>query len=286
MTRITPSKTNSSIALGLILLCAAACGAGDTPTSGESAPVADVEANVERVPPQYEMHEKEASRPCPGDAEEACAHFVLKYPGFHAAVSPEVLAAFNQMVLETLLAPSFSEGPAASLEALEAEFFQAYDESVAEGFESRYFDERTVQVVHQEAGVLSLEFAHSSFYGGAHPNYARVYHVLDITTGQRLALGDLLIDGWKERFHTLGEAAFRKARELESNVSLEQEGFYFEGGTFQLTDNFAVVADGLFFFYSPYEVGPWVLGSTEFVIPWGDVGDLILAGGPLGALEE
>ena len=287
-------KRSLVLLLGLVV---GLLGCGDDPapeapeqaspdTTVEAAPpVVDAPSTGPRVAPTFEVRKSEVFEPCP-NVEEVCARLLIEYPEFLTAANAQVLQKLNTTVLETLLAPSFSEGPAPSIEALQESFFEEYNGTLLEGFESRWFDERVVQVTHQEAGVLTLEFRHDSFYAAAHPNYAKVFQVIDITTGRQLTLDDLLIEGWEERLESLGEAAFRKVHNLSSTALLAAHGFYFENQTFDLTDNFAVVPEGLFFFYNPYDVAPWAFGSTEFTITWDEFGDLVLAGGPLGALEN
>ena len=46
-------------------------------------------------------------------------------------------------------------------------------------------------------------------------------------------------------------------------------GFQFdETFPFKIADNIGLVKDGIYFIYVPYEIGPWAIGSTEFVLPF------------------
>ena len=39
------------------------------------------------------------------------------------------------------------------------------------------------------------------------------------------------------------------------------------------------------FAFNPYEVAPYVMGPTEFTVPYEDIGDVIGADSPLAALR-
>ena len=60
-------------------------------------------------------------------------------------------------------------------------------------------------------------------------------------------------------------------------------GFWFEDDIFSATDNFAVADSGLAFHFDPYEVAPYALGESDFVVTREELGDLIRADGPLGS---
>ena len=74
----------------------------------------------------------------------------------------------------------------------------------------------------------------------------------------------------KNALRVLAEKAFRTERAEAFN-----EGFDFdETFVFDLPINFGLTETGILFYYNAYEVGPYALGSTEFVIPFAELGNL------------
>jgi len=63
------------------------------------------------------------------------------------------------------------------------------------------------------------------------------------------------------------EAAFRAARDLGPGDDLKAAGFWFEDGRFRLPDSFGLAPEGLLLRFDPYEVAPYALGETDFVVP-------------------
>ena len=80
--------------------------------------------------------------------------------------------------------------------------------------------------------------------------------------------------------NALKAKAEKKFREVKAEVFKPESdggwGYEFdEVFPFKLADNTGLVENGLFFCYVPYEVGPYVLGSTEFVLPFDEIKELL-----------
>ncbi|NJK29927.1 MAG: DUF3298 domain-containing protein [Acaryochloris sp. SU_5_25] len=81
--------------------------------------------------------------------------------------------------------------------------------------------------------------------------------------------------GYAPKLNTIAEKHFRQVRKLAANESLNRAGFWFEKDQFQVNANFAIAPQGLILFFNPYEIGPYVLGSTEIQIPYIELQTLI-----------
>jgi hypothetical protein len=120
--------------------------------------------------------------------------------------------------------------------------------------------------------VASVSLSAYTYAGGAHPNSSVAILNFDVETGQILHWADLLSDS--TAFFQLAEHHFKKARQLPLNSNLNKEGFFWDGG-FQLPQNFEVQAEGIYFWYNPYEVAPYAQGPTDFLISYQEIGKLI-----------
>jgi len=186
-----------------------------------------------------------------------------------------------------LLDPAVGEEAAASPEELAESFFADFESFRAEVPDNPGWSfERTVEPIHDDEQGLSFRLTESSYLGGAHPNTVTTYTTLYLTTGQPVALEDLLVDGDPSRLQELAEATFREVRELGPEDDLPAAGFRLgeePGGDpvgageagFVLSDSFAVTDDGLLFHYNPYEIGPYALGATTLTIPWAELDGVV-----------
>lgn len=128
------------------------------------------------------------------------------------------------------------------------------------------------KLLYNSSNIVSIELADYSFTGGAHPNYAVQLINFDVKTGKILTIEDFISDF--DALKLLAEEQFRLARKMKKAERLEDAGFMF-GDSFTLPANFALSKDGLYFFYNPYEAGAYVLGTTDFTIPFEDLEGII-----------
>ena len=145
---------------------------------------------------------------------------------------------------------------------------------------------RELQPIHNENGAFSLEITDYGYTGGAHPNTTVSLVTFDAETGARLGLADLLNEGYESALAAIAEQSFRTERSLEPDEDLSAAGFWFEEGTFRLNDNFAVVPEGLKFHFNSYEVGPYSMGPTSFVLRSADLAGLIRSDSPLATAPQ
>lgn len=216
---------------------------------------------------------------------ENCTFLKLSYPDFSRGPNPKGLQAIQQRVLYFSIAPT-GEKKATSLESFAKDFFADF-----QAFRQQFPNapqvwslERKVEVLVNDPKILSLSFDEFQFLGGAHPNSSRSLSSLNPETGAPYTLGDLLKPGYAEKLNTLGEKQFRAVRQIPAGQSLEDAGFDFKGGGFQLNDNFAAGQEGLIFYFNAYEIAAYVYGPTEVVIGYALLRDLAKSDGPLKGL--
>lgn len=126
-------------------------------------------------------------------------------------------------------------------------------------------------VLLNDGNHLTLRLDGFNFAGGAHPNPASAVATWEVATGKRVKLEDLVTD--LAALQVIAEKKFRETRaDLFKPESEGGYGFDFdEAVPFKLADNTGLVKDGIFFCYVPYEVGPYAMGGTDFVIPFSEL---------------
>lgn len=216
-----------------------------------------------------------------------CASVKFSYPEISSETKPELATKMNELIKQQLLdtiegAPEVTA--AQSLESFADSFIQDYKKD-ANNFTS-WEIERSVQVIYNTNTLLTLLFEEFGFTGGAHPFNGSRFMVLNLADGNPVILDDLMNPGYETALNVEGEQAFREARQLGEHSSLEEDGFNFANNAFVLNDNYGVNKDGLSFIFNSYEVAPYVMGPTEFTIPYEDIRSLIRTNGLLAGKAQ
>lgn len=219
------------------------------------------------------------------DESSQCATVSITYPKITDTLAPEVAANINQFIQEQLLEFSDDDGKQpATLDELANLFISNYlkDPSPI----GHWNLERRMDAVYAHDGLVTFQLMENGYTGGAHPFSGQRYFVMDMQTGKQLVLADLLSPGYEGVLNTAGEHSFREARGVSPNTSLEAEGFWFENDTFKVNTNFGVLADGLGFIFNAYEVAPYAMGPTDFIIPYDDIRALVPKASPLANIAN
>ena len=126
--------------------------------------------------------------------------------------------------------------------------------------------EMDAEVLYMADPFLSISVAYTSYTGGAHPdNYVR-YLNYSLPELKSLQITDIIRD--REKVTELAEEIFRDTYAIPKGESLEDHGYWFEGNTFYLPENFAITPSGILFTFNPYEIGPYAIGIHEIKLPY------------------
>ncbi len=208
---------------------------------------------------------------------DGCTYVRLDYPVLIDAPDGYAVDAVTDAVFSSVTASHTDEGDYSSVDALMTGFLDQYRDlkTAMPDYAHPWFLERKVFVLHNTPEVLSLSFFERMFTGGAHGSATLTFQNLDPRTGEQIQLADLFTVGYEAELLPLAEARFREARSIEEGMSLADAGFTFDNGEFALTDNFAIGADGLTFYYNPYDVAAYALGSTEILLSYDELAALL-----------
>lgn len=205
-----------------------------------------------------------------------CTHISLSYPVFELKDKYESVARINNQIEAVVFGPGNT-----SASDLCNSFIQNYDKFISDNVSGNddyalaWYDEREAEITAIQKRVISLASKVSSFYGGAHPSEYVYLRNFDPQTGDSIGLGMVFNEEALIELTHLGENAFRKAKKLGSDASYESEGYWFEDDQFELTDNFAFTEKGLWFYYNDYEIAPYSMGHSEFILPYSIIMHLI-----------
>lgn len=105
------------------------------------------------------------------------------------------------------------------------------------------------------------------FSGGAHGNSFQLWNLYDTESYRKLPFNTFIPDDKIKDFTKIAEKFFREHEGLADTASLEKL-YFFEEGAFTLAANYGVSESGLVFHYNPYEIKPYVAGSTTVTVPF------------------
>ena len=110
--------------------------------------------------------------------------------------------------------------------------------------------------------------------GGAHGNYFSQNFNFDIKTGENLDWRDLFVDSLQ--VYKLAEKTLQTELQKEEDIEISLYEFYdFPEDRFYLPDNFLIDEHSFSFLYTVYEIGPYVQGETEIVLPFQEIKFLV-----------
>lgn len=204
-----------------------------------------------------------------------CVTLRVRYPQFSASVPNVKVDSLNQFVQETLLGKYDPRGVSPVLSAVLDTVVNQFRVLPPDVPHTPWHIERTIDVVGDTLGLLTMDVAEFRSTGGAHPTTMHLLYVLDPSTMRTMTLEDLILPGSRDGLRSLAEASFRRARNLKAGESIAAAGFTFPGGNFELTMNVGLTHDGMLFYYNPYEIAPYVMGPTVVVVPWTDLRGII-----------
>ncbi|MDD3491325.1 MAG: DUF3298 domain-containing protein [Paludibacter sp.] len=124
-----------------------------------------------------------------------------------------------------------------------------------------YQEHLTAVPLYESDKLLSYEATRYLFTGGAHGLETTMCWVFDVATGNQLTEDDIFVENYSDSLVSI------LTRLLEADAaqrSLTLNDFWLK----QLipNGNFAIVEDGLYYQFNPYDIAPYAVGSTRLFI--------------------
>ncbi|WP_373492937.1 PdaC/SigV domain-containing protein [Aquiflexum sp.] len=198
---------------------------------------------------------------CHGDN---CAELNLMYPFFVG--ENEVSIVLNILIEEKIIqtVDVQEEIKATGLEGAVANFLDSYVDFMVD-FESTQDWEIKLdaKVTYENEKIISIVFETYSFTGGAHPNSFRQYLNFDKQKNTKIDNNSMIID--EQKLLEMTESKFREIHQVKKDIPLKETEMFFldENDEFFLPSSIGFENDSLVLFYNSYEIGPYVMGTTE-----------------------
>lgn len=229
------------------------------------------------------------SGPCEEDSlSTQCATYAVEYPVITGLLSDEAIVQINESIKSTIFDYAFLTEKPESFQSLIDELSSEYKAILKEfpDYRSSWSMEINSDIIYQDSSFISVASTIYSYTGGAHPNSYQVYRSFELETGNPISLSDILNPGFEDELNQAAEIEFRMLKEIPPNEELKDKGYFFEGGSFVLNNNFAIINKSLIFYFNPYEIAPYAVGPTELELKLTDYINLINENGVLNGLKN
>lgn len=215
---------------------------------------------------------RSALYPCP-DSLNSCAEVEISVPYITKHAKSTII---NQSILKelALVMENFSPDVATLQDiptVIDSFISQHRSFSREVDFPQRWSFNMKYDVLENNDNSLSLLLNTDIYTGGAHPLNEISILSFNPENGKKVIMSDI-IENEKELKNLIGKE-FRRKRNLADEINLTDEGFY--SNEWPLPKNFALLKQGLYIIYNAYEIGPYVLGSTELLIPFDAIKPLL-----------
>lgn len=207
-----------------------------------------------------------------------CAKFVVEYPLFYGFIQSPLKDSLNKLLTELSTSSIYTDNLYSSIDKAGEEFIKDYVNYInsGEAFHTVPFDILKYINVHlNTSDIISLGFVEFGYTGGAHGTYFESYYNLNTNNGNKINASELFKESNYNNLLIYAENIFRKNKGIESGISLEQAGYWFENNKFYLPENFLITKHVIKFIYNPYEIASWVEGLIELNLPYSEIKNFI-----------
>ncbi len=213
---------------------------------------------------------KERAADCGTKPDTSCSEANITYAVFGGH------QALNDSIANRLLQTYQGDKPDKTLEMQAKSFVKGYMTDTLRQADSNkmiYTLETSARVVRQDSSLVTIQIDSYAFTGGAHGDTFTGF--LNWNTGEdkKVALKDIFIPGYNEKFRVVAEKIFRTQEKLSDTSSLQN--YFFKDAKFALNDNFLVTPVGIRFLYNEYEIKSYAEGQTELLIPYNKIKSLL-----------
>lgn len=214
----------------------------------------------------------------PDSLRTDCATLDFSYPSLKEGSAPlkKNVSAWVNSFLVGMLAPETEEVAPMPLDTAIRSFFNSYaaDRKERPDFPGSYYAESWDSVLYNTGSLLTLKMLGETYMGGAHGAHLAAVGTFDAQTGHKLNWADLVTDTVAVK--ALAEKKFREERADIFKPSEDgTPAFNFDDTfPFALPQNYGLTDKGIYCHYVHYEVAPYALGSTAFVLTFEELGAL------------
>ncbi|ELR68141.1 hypothetical protein C900_00717 [Fulvivirga imtechensis AK7] len=270
------TKTNLLFAILLLLICIG-CDQ-NTERNTDTADITD-EEYADSTYYEFTAFSREYGE-CGTDTSAYCTRINLSYPEFKFSENEAAVEKINATIEEHLLNQLYPDTvDNKTMEMAAARFINDYKEiKAAFGEAFGWYAKINGNVLRNDTATITVELVTDMYTGGAHGNVNLQYFNFEPNTGNKLPLSSLFKANYESQLNKIVEKKFRETYHISPDKDLSDEGYQFEEGKYYNPENFAILKDGIKFFYNSYEIAPYSSGPSEVFIPFKSLKPILKVG--------
>jgi len=277
-------KTNRAFQLVAIMLLGAAVASCDKPKSNA---LADSESASGGDINNYAVYEEyktaSASYLCDGDTTFGKDATVYTTASISVQWPRRLGDSDVKALQDTIIAHTFTS-PKASVDSCIVDFLSkplGYGESVLKRVKEVPVASENVRVLSNNISVKSVGFCekyvvfkveHDQYSGGAHPNYFASFVNYDLKNKRVLTYANIFKPGSDEALLPILQNALKANYYTETLDEVEQKVGIFVNDLF-VSHEVYLTGEEVVFFYNPYDIGPWAIGTVEIPVQVADLAE-------------
>lgn len=138
---------------------------------------------------------------------------------------------------------------------------------------------------HNANGLFSYTIFSDRFTGGAHGGKNFLNTVVDLKTGEKITEDDLFSETTKPLIVNMIINKIMKMQKVAKASDLQDIGF-FDAAEIGLNKNFYLNEKGLTYTYNEYEIAAYAVGTTDVLLTYNEIADLLKEGCPIEGMIE
>ena len=235
----------------------------------------EAEPTIDTV--QYNINTLSSSLPCVNDSSAKCLDISIDVLDITAGLS-EDMAKKIEGELKASISRSDNSDTAPStpqqiIDNLKKEYSQIVKDMPHYDLPWQFKSEYSIFL--NTHNLFGVQLDSYSFTGGAHGAAFTFYSVYNTENGKLLKLGDLFIPEQRSNFVALAEQQFIQSRDIDTSMTYEDAGYWFEHEEFKLNNNFRYTPQGLEILFNPYEIAPYSEGTITLNFSYEEIKSLV-----------
>lgn len=202
-----------------------------------------------------------------GNSGEVQGELYISLPEVMSEEYPENAAVLSDYFRSTL---------EKSREGFEEELQEYAEDADLYGLNSKYYTDISYQTEYNRRGLISIQITKIYYSGGAHDNILLDSLTFDLASGTRI-IADQLFEA-EEMVYT---ARIKEWLLDEIERQLKSPDVYYFENHRELLDitfnkeQFVLTEEGLCIYFQVYDLAPYAAGIVQFVIPYGELEDIL-----------
>jgi len=130
------------------------------------------------------------------------------------------------------------------------------------------FEDTKIDIFSHTKNSITLKVAQTNYYGGAHGSYEVSF--FNFYKQKEIKLNDIIKD--QNKLLKIAKEYYKYIYNIQ-NKPLTANGWFED--KFILPNNFALLENGILFYYNSYEIKPYSFGHTKFILPYYKIKDIL-----------